>query len=26
VRHVGDEPAIVPLIEFAPGHQVARAA
>ncbi|AVJ28802.1 dipeptide ABC transporter ATP-binding protein [Achromobacter spanius] len=26
VRRVGDEPAIVPLIEFAPGHQVARAA
>jgi len=26
VRRVGDEPAIVPLFEFAPGHQVARAA
>ncbi|EJO30242.1 glutathione import ATP-binding protein GsiA 2 [Achromobacter marplatensis] len=26
VRRVGDEPAIIPLIEFAPGHQVARAA
>nr|WP_208742341.1 dipeptide ABC transporter ATP-binding protein [Achromobacter veterisilvae] len=26
VRRVGDEPAIVPLIEYAPGHQVARAA
>ncbi len=26
VRRVGDEPAIVPLLEFAPGHQVARAA
>jgi glutathione transport system ATP-binding protein len=26
VRRVGDEPAILPLIEFAPGHQVARAA
>ncbi len=26
VRHVGDEPAIIPLVEFAPGHQVARAA
>ena len=25
VRRVGDEPAIVPLFEFAPGHQVARA-
>jgi glutathione transport system ATP-binding protein len=26
VRRVGDEPAIIPLVEFAPGHQVARAA
>jgi glutathione transport system ATP-binding protein len=26
VRRVGDEPAILPLIEFAPGNQVARAA
>ncbi|MGV2894862.1 dipeptide ABC transporter ATP-binding protein [Achromobacter sp. AGC78] len=26
VRRVGDEPAIIPLTEFAPGHQVARAA
>jgi len=26
VRRVGDEPAIVPLFEVAPGHQVARAA
>ena len=26
VRRVGDEPAIIPLFEFAPGHQVARAA
>ncbi|WP_313066810.1 ABC transporter ATP-binding protein [Achromobacter animicus] len=26
VRRVGDEPAVVPLFEFAPGHQVARAA
>ncbi|MFY3138474.1 dipeptide ABC transporter ATP-binding protein [Achromobacter xylosoxidans] len=26
VRRVGDEPAIVPLVEFAPGHRVARAA
>ncbi|MDF2860423.1 MAG: gsiA2 [Achromobacter mucicolens] len=26
VRRVGDEPTIVPLFEFAPGHQVARAA
>jgi len=26
VRRVGDEPAIIPLIEFAPGHRVARAA
>ncbi|WP_306652031.1 ABC transporter ATP-binding protein [Achromobacter aegrifaciens] len=25
VRRVGDEPAIIPLVEFAPGHQVARA-
>ncbi|MCV6799729.1 dipeptide ABC transporter ATP-binding protein [Achromobacter ruhlandii] len=26
VRRVGDEPAIIPLVEFAPGHRVARAA
>ncbi len=26
VRRVGDEPAIIPLVEFAPGHQVARTA
>jgi glutathione transport system ATP-binding protein len=26
VRRVGDEPAIIPLVEYAPGHQVARAA
>nr|WP_208949760.1 dipeptide ABC transporter ATP-binding protein [Achromobacter aegrifaciens] len=26
VRRVGDEPAIIPLVEFAPGHQVASAA
>ena len=26
VRRVSDEPAIIPLVEFAPGHQVARAA
>ena len=25
-RRVGDEPAIIPLVEFAPGHRVARAA
>ncbi len=26
VRRVGNEPAIIPLVEFAPGHRVARAA
>ncbi len=26
VRRVGDEPAIIPLVEFGPGHRVARAA
>ena len=26
VRRVGDEPAIIPLVECAPGHRVARAA